>query len=303
MSANIFLWGGCTDSEDSNVIVDSKRQEYINLILEAYNAIPINNFRNFQGKKQNRFVAIGAIDLPVSRNHIIEIIQECKEHRIRKVDILGFEFEMGLFPSLLADAKQNSIELSPKYIPVDVFDKRATTKNQIVFYDVAYIEAIPVFQNEMVSVKLTDFSVYYNESPLNPEHLTLKRNSKTVIVHNGQIIEIFKDERDKIAQKPLTKTWSDWIDYWSVDFDFERKKELIRIKNKNDNKYSQKWSGNYIFENEWQSFRTRNDRRLELETSFRVCPKRKFKIAIKVVDIYGNDTMDIVTVESRKNQT
>ena len=56
------------------------------------------------------------------------------------------------------------------------------------------------------------------------------------------------------------------------------------------------WSGDYVFENEWQSFRTKKDRKLELVgVAQEVMPGRR-KIAVKVVDIFGNDTMTIVEV-------
>ena len=58
-----------------------------------------------------------------------------------------------------------------------------------------------------------------------------------------------------------------------------------------------KWTGNYIFENEWQSFRTKKDRKLELMSVLREYPKPgKYKIAVKVVDIFGNDTMKVIEV-------
>ena len=37
--------------------------------------------------------------------------------------------------------------------------------------------------------------------------------------------------------------WDDWVDYWSVDFDFENKKEIIKEGDKD------KWTGDFIFEN------------------------------------------------------
>jgi hypothetical protein len=51
-----------------------------------------------------------------------------------------------------------------------------------------------------------------------------------------------------------------------------------------------------VFENEWQSFRTKQDRSLELQSAFHDCPAGRRKIAVKVVDIFGNDTMTIVEV-------
>ena len=56
------------------------------------------------------------------------------------------------------------------------------------------------------------------------------------------------------------------------------------------------WTGDYIFENEWQSFRTKKDRKLELTSVFHECATGRRKLAVKVVDIFGNDTMTIVEV-------
>jgi len=56
------------------------------------------------------------------------------------------------------------------------------------------------------------------------------------------------------------------------------------------------WTGDYIFDNEWQSFRTKKDRSLELTSVAQEVPSGRCKIAVKVVDIFGNDTMTIVAV-------
>jgi hypothetical protein len=61
-------------------------------------------------------------------------------------------------------------------------------------------------------------------------------------------------------------------------------------------KYEEVWTGDYIFENEWQSFRTKKDRSLELTSVFHECAPGRPKVAVKVVDIFGNDTMTIVEV-------
>jgi hypothetical protein len=60
--------------------------------------------------------------------------------------------------------------------------------------------------------------------------------------------------------------------------------------------WEESWTGDYIFENEWQSFRTKKDRKLELTSVSHECPPGRRKIAVKVVDIFGNDTMTIVEV-------
>lgn len=74
-----------------------KEADFLALILRAYRAEATDGFLTFQGKKA-RLVAVGPVNMPVTRLFVEEIILECRKKQITRVDILGFEFEMGLFP-------------------------------------------------------------------------------------------------------------------------------------------------------------------------------------------------------------
>jgi hypothetical protein len=122
----------------------------------------------------------------------------------------------------------------------------------------------------------------------------------------GQIVKVSKDKDGIVSREVLTKDWTDWVDYWAVDFDFENKREIIRVpinppqppfgKGGTERGFEEVWTGDYIFENEWQSFRTKKDRSLEFKSVFRECLPGRHKIAIKVVDIFGNDTIIEVAI-------
>jgi len=226
--------------------LEEKEAAFVDLILRAYRAEKTDGFKTFNGKKAGRLVAVGPVNLPVTRLFVEEVILECREKHITRVDILGFEFEMGLFPNVLDEAKAKGIDIAPKYIPAEVFDKRAVERNQVVFHDVS--------------------------------------------------IKVSKDARGFVDREVLTQKWTDWIDYWSVDFDFENKREIIRVQNGDNGEWEEVWTGDYIFENEWQSFRTKKDRSLELKSVFQECTPGRRKLAVKVVDIFGTDTMTIVEV-------
>ena len=64
------------------------------------------------------------------------------------------------------------------------------------------------------------------------------------------------------------KHWSQLIDYWAVDWDF-----------KSD-----------TFHNQWQTYRTRKEPEIELETKHSYPEAGKYAIVAKVIDILGNDT-------------
>jgi site-specific DNA-methyltransferase (adenine-specific)/adenine-specific DNA-methyltransferase len=102
------------------------------------------------------------------------------------------------------------------------------------------------------------------------------------------------------------------VDFWAVDFDYMSRKEIIKVARDmglegslpgidpvqgNLVEFEERWTGGYIFENEWQSFRTRQDRNLELTTAAHTYTRPgRYTVAVKVIDIFGNDTMTLVPV-------
>ena len=276
--------------------LQKKEADFVSLILRAYRAEKIDNFTSFHGKKAGRLVVVGPVNLPVTRVFVEEIILECRKKHITKVDILGFEFEMGLFPNVLDEARAKGIDIAPKYIPAEVFDKRAVEKNQVVFHDVSYIEVKPHIKKNSVAVELTDFSVFYSQDSIANAEESLRDKGSKIVVEKGQIVKVSKDKNGIVSRERLTQNWTDWVDYWAVDFNFESKREIVRVKNEESDEWEERWTGDYIFENEWQSFRTKRERKLELTSVFQECVPGRRKLAVKVVDIFGNDTMTIVEV-------
>src|SRR6185312_4269333 len=90
-----------------------KERDFRELILKAYRAEPLPEAGFFHGKTGSRLVVVGPINLPVGRLFVEEIITECRKRNATRVDLLAFEFEMGLFPAVLDEAKQKGIDLTP----------------------------------------------------------------------------------------------------------------------------------------------------------------------------------------------
>jgi DNA modification methylase len=293
--------------EEQRKQIEEKEAAFVDLILRAYRAEKTEGFNTFHGKKAGRLVAVGPVNLPVTRLFVEEVILECRQKHITRVDILGFEFEMGLFPNVLDEARAKGIDIAPKYIPAEVFDKRAVEKNQVVFHDVSFVEVKPHFAPPQsprkrgdvrgVAVELTDFSVFYSQDSIANAEATLKDKASKVVVERGQIVKVSKDAHGIVSREVLTRNWTDWIDYWAVDFNFESKREIVRVRNEDSGEWEERWTGDYIFENEWQSFRTKKDRSLELTSVFHECLPGRRKLAVKVVDIFGTDTMTIVEAQ------
>lgn len=289
---------------------ERKEKEFVSLILSAYKSEALESFVNLIGKKRDRLVAVGPINIPVSSKFVQEIVAECKEKGITKVDVLGFDYEMGLD---FSQYKNNNIDIVFKIIPREVFDKKAVEKGQVKFYDVAFIEAKPIIKgrgNEKeLSIELSDFSVFYNQDYYVEIVESLKPGGSKVVVKNGNVIKLSKDKQTEIvSEEVLTKKWSDWIDYWAVDFNFASRKEIIRVPRiHGDNlleksrvqsllEYDEVWTGDYIFDNEWQSFRTKKNRNLDLVSAPKTVGRGSYKVAVKVVDIFGNDTTKVFDI-------
>jgi DNA modification methylase len=69
--------------------------------------------------------------------------------------------------------------------------------------------------------------------------------------------------------------WSQWIDYWSIDWNYH----------------------DDTFHNEWQSYRTKQNPKIELTASNSYEQKGKYTVLVKVIDILGNDTTKALQIE------
>jgi site-specific DNA-methyltransferase (adenine-specific)/adenine-specific DNA-methyltransferase len=318
--------GGRLNEKQKAEALAQKEYEFRELILLAYRAIvfggnegnqPQDGF--FHGARNGRLIVIGPINLPMGRLFVEEVITECRKRGASRVDVLAFEFEMGLFPAVLEEARGKGVDLTPKYIPAEVFDKRAVDKGQVVFHDVSFVEATPRYDKKRklaVAIELTDFSVYYTQGAAEAAIAAMKAGKSEVMCEQGQLYQVSKNKDGIVKKERLTKHWTDWVDYWAVDFDYMSRKEIIRVPVGTGlggvaslpgfeppqgtlalSEFEERWTGGYIFENEWQSFRTRQNRDIELATAIHTYDRPgRYTVAVKVIDIFGNDTMTLVPI-------
>jgi len=277
--------------------LEEKEETYKNLILEAYKAKPLEGYSQLHGQKSGRFVHVGPLDVPVTEARIDEILEECRQHLFTQVDVLGFEFEMGLQPRKVQELQEQGINMRLRYIPKEVFDPQAVQKGQVKFFDVSYLRAEPHVKGRKVTIELKDFVTHYTQDDLEEMEESLKKGGNKVVIEDGQILKLQKDKNGIIEKEVLTENWYDWIDYWAVDFHYEDKPEIIRYQNE-AGKTEEHWTDNYIFENEWQSFRSRQNGGLEFKTTpYEYEKPGKYKVMVKVVDIMGVDTSQVVEVK------
>ena len=221
--------------------------EYLKFILDLYGAQPLAGTQHVHGKRGSALVHVGAVDAPVTIDEINDCLAECKAMKQKELHILGWEWEMGLANLMVERAKAQGVKLLLLAIPREVMEQQAVDKGDIHFYELAYleVEVKPSRKKYSMTVTLTDF-----------------------VIPNDELIT--PDVRSKI------KKWSDYVDYWAVDWDFQ----------------------NDTFINGWTSYRTRRDRALQLKSDPHVYDAPgTYRVLVKVIDIFGNDTSQAFEVE------
>jgi adenine-specific DNA-methyltransferase len=220
--------------------------EYIAFILKLYGASATAGGIHIHGKKNSNFVHIGSVSSPVTINEIEEAIEECLSLGGKELHVLGWEWEMGLIDTLTEFALQRGVKLSAFQIPREVMEVEAARKGDIKFFELSYLET--KFENSVpmeFACQLVDFVIPNPE--LVPEEV-----------------------------RAVVKNWSDYVDYWAIDWDFR----------------------NDTFMPKWMDYRSKSSRDLKLKSgTHRFEKSGDYKVMIKVVDIFGNDTTKIIVLK------
>lgn len=218
--------------------------EYLAFILKLYGAEPIAGSAQVHGKKGSALVYIGAVDAPVTIQEVTDALKDTKEMGMKELHVLGWEWEMGLNDAIQEVAKQMAVRLKLRIIPMDTIDPQASGRGDVKFFELAYFKIEIVSKGLNAKVKLEDF----------------------VIPHTDLITP---------DVKASIKKWSDWVDYWAVDFDFQ----------------------NDTFNNGWTSYRTKQARKLTFNASHDYAKAGNYKVFVKIIDIFGIDTSQVYEIK------
>jgi DNA modification methylase len=242
------VWAGAEFGDEQAA---ERQCAYIDFILKLAQATPLNGYTWLHGVKGGRMIHIGAVDAPVSVGDVTQIAAEFKRAvgtgkdapKTNSVDVLGWDFAFEINEVAKQQAAAANIQMRFLRIPRDVMDKRAVEQGDIHFFELAALSVDVKTKKRNVFLKLKDFVIPPDDVP--------------------------EDARKAV------KHWSQWIDYWAVDWD-----------NRSD-----------TFHNEWQTYRTRKDKSLQLEITHTYADPGDYTIVVKVIDILGNDTTKTVKVK------
>jgi hypothetical protein len=241
-------WAG---AEFGEAQAAERQRSYIKFIVKLALAAPLSGYTWLHGVKGGRMIHVGAVDAPVSVGDVTQIAAEFKRAigtgkdapKTNGVDVLGWDFAFEMNEVAKQQAAAANIQMRFLRIPRDVMDKRAVEQGDIHFFELAALSVDVKTNKRNVFLKLKDFIIPPDDVP--------------------------EDVRQAV------KHWSQWIDYWAVDWD-----------NRSD-----------TFHNEWQTYRTRKDKSLQLEITHAYPDPGEYMIVVKVIDILGNDTTKTVKVK------
>ena len=233
------------------------QRSYRNFILHLYHATPINGHTWLHGVRTGRMIHVGAVDAPITIGDVRAVVTEFwksvgkeADTTTNGVDILGWEFAFELNEVAVQIAAEANVNLAFKKIPREVLEKRAVEQGDIRFFELAAL-----------SINLT----------LNPRGEKPKGGTEACIQLTDFVIP--PDDLPEDVQNAITH-WSQWIDYWAVDWDFR----------------------DDTFHNQWQSYRTKKDPDLQKEITHIYDEPGVYKVMVKVIDILGNDTTKTIEV-------
>ena len=101
----------------------------------------------------------------------------------------------------------------------------------------------------------------------------VKRKKHEVTLKLSDLVIPIDDIPEEVRR--AIRHWSQMVDYWAVDWDY-----------KGD-----------TFHNQWQSYRTRKNPKIELEAKHTYPEPGNYTIVVKVIDILGNDTTKTLEVQ------
>lgn len=236
--------------EDSSSRLNIEKS-YRRFIIELYHGEALEGHHWIHGIKAGRMVHIGSVEAPVTVEDIKssikeywQMVHEADNRADKGIDFLGWDFAFDVNQTAQEFALANKVDVRFRKIPREVLEKKAVEQGDIRFYELAYLKVeTRKAKGRKLTLELNDFIVPTDDIP--------------------------QEVQSKITH------WSQWIDYWAVDWDFQ----------------------DDTFHNQWQSYRSKQNPKLELSAENEYAESGSYTVVIKVIDLLGNDTTKSLLIE------
>jgi len=254
--------------------------EMQHLILKLYGATPRDKTSGLGVRKTpddvEELVYVGYPDRPVTARKAEELALQAQKldgRGYKKLVILGWDYEynyrQALEARLTALKDRLQVQIESRDIPPDIYDylKKAKSEEEIEsladkvrFYERPYLK--------MSEPEIED---------LGDGRVRVKLGIKRYVLMDIPVSRISKKEQESYnALMKLAKdNFAVLIDYWAVDWDYD----------------------GFTFKSQWQAFRGNGKKAKTVPiTATETLDRKKREIAVRVVDIFGNDATATIKV-------
>src|SRR5207249_10682578 len=115
-------------------------------------------FQFIHGRRQSALVHVGSVDAPVTISEVLDTVNEVVSARQSELHVLGWEWEMGIHDLVETDARNKGVKVRLLQIPNEVMDPQIP-REDVKFFDLAYIKAGTIAKRETAQVELQDFGI------------------------------------------------------------------------------------------------------------------------------------------------
>ena len=222
----------------------ARQEAYHRFILTLYRGEHRTGNPWVHGNRRGRLVHVGAVDAPVTLADVRAVAAEARKMvgtgtgapTELGIDVLFWDLAFDMNEGAKQLAQEAGVSLRVYKIPNEVMERKAVDAGDIQFHELAALGVSASAKGRTAKVELTDFALSLDYVP--------------------------EEVRQSVTH------WSQWIDYWAVDWD-----------GKGD-----------AFHNQWQAYRTKKEPRLALSAEHHYDAPGEYRVVVKVIDLLGNDT-------------
>lgn len=255
----------------------SKINEMQRIILKLYGADPRSDRADLGVRHNddvtNELVYVGYPDRPTTAKKVIELAKDAQildGTGYQTLIVLAWDFDYNFNTELESQQKnlgeKLKVDIKPLTIPPEIYNYLKQAKNED--------------QLENLKEKL----VFHEKPYLKVSHKLQEKEDGTVIITvslDRYVLMDFplkNDQQKKELRKTIKDNFAALIDYWAIDWDYDGK----------------------TFKSMWQAIRGNGKRTQTVvtEANSPSLPKQKREIAVRLVDLFGNDASSTIKVEN-----
>lgn len=237
-----------------------KLREMYNIILKLYGAKPREDKQGMgiSNTDRNTLVYVCEPDRPMTAKKAVDLSKDAKNidgRGYKNLVILAWDYDYNYDEDLRKSSSSMNVNIESKIIPSDVYKYLRSTK----VGDPSLAEKITFYQKPYL--KISEPEIVDKSG----DEAVIKISIEQYVVMDNPIKD---EEKRKEAELLLKQNYAYLIDFWSVDSDYD----------------------SVTFKSIWQAIRNRkSDKPVITTADFRIKTGREYDIAVRVVDVFGND--------------